>query len=263
MHELKDKGVNLFLNFARKKLEMVKILFSGRILGLVRLFSKVVSRGFIIQRDKKISICDNINQEGRCSSLRRMPRGGVESQQWSDMMQILDLLVVHNGEDRWFWSPEVMGDFTVSETRAYIYKLTLPFGHALIRWSKLVPIKVNILVWKIAIDRIPTRENLDKKGMDVPNVLCGVCDLNFESTNHIFFRCELAKEVWLQLGRWSNLDPVVLDSYVDWKVWFEGLRLKMIHEDFLQVVLYTTWWHLWNFINKLYSPRRNRGRRIS
>ncbi|GKA36546.1 hypothetical protein Tco_0723037 [Tanacetum coccineum] len=42
------------------------------------------------------------------------------------------------------------------------------------RWNTLVPIKVNILGWRIRMDRLPTREKLDQTGIDLSSLLCPV-----------------------------------------------------------------------------------------
>lgn len=41
--------------------------------------------------------------------------------------------------------------------------------------------------------------------------------------------------------------PIII-SYDDWLLWFEGLKL---HKIFLEAVFMVTWWHIWNFRNKI------------
>nr|GEY59961.1 reverse transcriptase domain, reverse transcriptase zinc-binding domain protein [Tanacetum cinerariifolium] len=40
------------------------------------------------------------------------------------------------------------------------------------RWSKLVPIKVNILAWRIQLNKLPTRHNMSLRGLDIPSISC-------------------------------------------------------------------------------------------
>ncbi|GJW58690.1 RNA-directed DNA polymerase, eukaryota, reverse transcriptase zinc-binding domain protein [Tanacetum coccineum] len=43
------------------------------------------------------------------------------------------------------------------------------------RWIKAVPIKVNVLAWKIKLDNLPTRLNISRRGMDIDSILCPTC----------------------------------------------------------------------------------------
>ncbi|GJV99181.1 hypothetical protein Tco_1554433, partial [Tanacetum coccineum] len=75
------------------------------------------------------------------SSLRRDARGGEESAQLSRISDLLDTVVLSNMGDRRFW--DLNGD----------------------GWVKQIPIKVNVLAWKISMDRLPTRVNLHRRGV--------------------------------------------------------------------------------------------------
>lgn len=65
--------------------------------------------------------------------------------------------------------------FSVKETRVYIDHNSLLDYSLETRWSKFVPIKVNIMVWRILCIRIPTRWNLSQKGMKLNTLMCPVC----------------------------------------------------------------------------------------
>ncbi|GJY50806.1 RNA-directed DNA polymerase, eukaryota [Tanacetum coccineum] len=56
-------------------------------------------------------------------------------------------------------------------------------GHGfLIFWF---PIKVNILAWKVCLDKLPTRLNLSLRGIDIPSIICPNCGLAGESCSHL------------------------------------------------------------------------------
>ncbi|GKE46109.1 RNA-directed DNA polymerase, eukaryota, reverse transcriptase zinc-binding domain protein, partial [Tanacetum coccineum] len=44
--------------------------------------------------------------------------------------------------------------------------------------------------------RIPTRTNLDRRGIDLDSVRCPLCDEDLESEDHIFVSCEIASGIW-------------------------------------------------------------------
>ncbi|GJU21549.1 RNA-directed DNA polymerase, eukaryota [Tanacetum coccineum] len=43
-------------------------------------------------------------------------------------------------------------------------------------WIKSVPIKVNILAWKIKLEALPTRFNISRRGIEIDSILCPICD---------------------------------------------------------------------------------------
>lgn len=67
-------------------------------------------------------------------------------------------------------------------------------------WSpKLLP-KIKMFMWKIAQNALPTIENLQKRGMQITTSCCRCGEP--ETTLHLLFQCNFAKEVWA-LGPWS------------------------------------------------------------
>ena len=70
------------------------------------------------------------------------------------------------------------------------------------RWNRSIPIKVNVFIWRLMFNKLPSRVNLDKKGIDVGSILCPMCVDDVETINHIFFSCDMAKELWALFARW-------------------------------------------------------------
>ncbi|GJT77712.1 RNA-directed DNA polymerase, eukaryota [Tanacetum coccineum] len=118
--------------------------------------------------------------------------------------------------DHWSWSLNSTGDFLVSSVRNFIDDAFLPKLDAPTRWVKEIPIKINILDWKISLDRLPTRANLSARGLDIPSILCPSCNAVVESTSQIFFSCPLARQIMLKVCRWWELDNISFNSYAEW-----------------------------------------------
>nr|GEZ13705.1 RNA-directed DNA polymerase, eukaryota, reverse transcriptase zinc-binding domain protein [Tanacetum cinerariifolium] len=78
------------------------------------------------------------------------------------------------------------------------------------RWNKILPAKVNILSWRVWHRRIPTRLNLDCRGIDLDTVRCPVCDDDTESQEHIFIHCKASSDTWKAIfSRWKISGPPV------------------------------------------------------
>ncbi|GKA42963.1 RNA-directed DNA polymerase, eukaryota, reverse transcriptase zinc-binding domain protein [Tanacetum coccineum] len=80
--------------------------------------------------------------------------------------------------DRWRWTLSEDGEFTMKElTRALK-------------------------------GRLPVREELDKRGIDLDSLLCPCCDNVVESCNHSLVLCDLAMKVWERIFRWWKVGNV-------------------------------------------------------
>ncbi|GJW43787.1 RNA-directed DNA polymerase, eukaryota, reverse transcriptase zinc-binding domain protein [Tanacetum coccineum] len=160
------------------------------------------------------------------SSFRRGVRGGVESAQLTDILLILEPVMVSSIDDRYSWDLNGNGDFKVKDVRRLLDDTFLPKGESSTRWIKSIPIKVNILAWKASLDRLPTRANLVSKGVLVPALSCPSCNFALEDLGHLLFSCDLAIGVARSICRWWNLNWTPIDSYASWLSWFKSLRLS-------------------------------------
>ncbi|GJV01682.1 RNA-directed DNA polymerase, eukaryota, partial [Tanacetum coccineum] len=151
----------------------------------------------------------------------------------------------------WVWNLESSGDFSVSSIRKVIDEKRFPSVCSKTRWVKYVSIKVNVLAWKIKIDGLPTRFNISRRGIDIHSILCPVCDGGVESSEHLFFRCHLSKQIARKVSLWWNAAYVDVNSYAEWYSWIVSLRIAAKSKLMLEGVFYTMWWQLWTYRNKL------------
>lgn len=78
--------------------------------------------------------------------------------------------------------------FPMKSVGCHIDDICLPVGNSITRWNRLIPIKINVFIWQVLLDRIPMRSNLDLIGVDLDNVLCPIYGANREDTSHFFFQ---------------------------------------------------------------------------
>ncbi|GJZ48795.1 RNA-directed DNA polymerase, eukaryota, reverse transcriptase zinc-binding domain protein [Tanacetum coccineum] len=123
------------------------------------------------------------------------------------------------------WNLESMGIFSVASARRRIDEICLPNIGEETRWVKCVPIKINVLAWKIKTDALPTRFNISRRGIDIQDMSCPICDNAIESTDHLFFRCGLVRDIANKVLSWWNLDHANLNSYAEWKSWLVSIRM--------------------------------------
>ncbi|GKA33513.1 RNA-directed DNA polymerase, eukaryota [Tanacetum coccineum] len=116
-------------------------------------------------------------------------------------------------KDRWTWSLTNSSEYTVASARSLIDSRLLPKGDMKTRWIRYVPIKVNTLAWKVMTNSLPTRFNISRRGIDIDTMSCVKCDLGVETTNHLFFTCDMAKQFSNLIARWWDVPCIDIDSY--------------------------------------------------
>nr|GEW82318.1 RNA-directed DNA polymerase, eukaryota, reverse transcriptase zinc-binding domain protein [Tanacetum cinerariifolium] len=143
------------------------------------LFKSLFPRLYALETQKKIDVASKLSHSGVDVSFRRLPRGGVEIQQFEHMKEKVEGCILADMMDRWFWALEGSGEFTITS----------------VRLIKAVPIKVNVHAWKVKLDSLPTRLNISRRGIDIESILCPMCGKAVESTSYIFFTCQMSKEI--------------------------------------------------------------------
>ncbi|GKD73279.1 RNA-directed DNA polymerase, eukaryota, reverse transcriptase zinc-binding domain protein [Tanacetum coccineum] len=119
-----------------------------------------------------------------------------------------------------------------------------------IRWNKFLPAKVNILVWRIMNKRVPTRVNLDKRGIDLDSVRCPLCDNDIETEDHLFASCTIANDVWkLEVMAWWKVSGVLVTCVDDAAILAHRVLILPKLKKAFDVAVNTTLWHLWKFRN--------------
>ncbi|GJW63130.1 RNA-directed DNA polymerase, eukaryota, reverse transcriptase zinc-binding domain protein [Tanacetum coccineum] len=211
---------------------------------------EVFPRIYALEVNKHISVAFKFEQTSLSSSLRRMPRSGIESEQWDHLLDSLEGVMLSPSEDRWSWDLNGSGEFSVASARRYIDNNRLPDISSKTRWIKEVPIKVNVHAWKVRINGLPTRWNISRRGIDIPSILCPLCETGVESSKHLFFNCSVVRAIFRRVCIWWDVSYMELDSFDEWISWITNLRLPSKHKRLLEGVCYGLWWFIWAFRNK-------------
>nr|GEW96635.1 hypothetical protein [Tanacetum cinerariifolium] len=119
---------------------------------------------FVLENNKVCTVAAKMSAPF-VSFLRRDVRGREESAQLSRISDLLDTVVLSNMGDRRFWDLNGDGCFRVKDVRRMLDDMLLSKYDVPSRWVKQIPIKVNVLAWKISMDRLPTRVNLHRRGV--------------------------------------------------------------------------------------------------
>ncbi|GJX07307.1 RNA-directed DNA polymerase, eukaryota, reverse transcriptase zinc-binding domain protein [Tanacetum coccineum] len=179
------------------------------------IFKDIFPRLYALESSKDVTVSSKIGDTSLVCSFRRIPRGGIEQNQFDSLVELVRSVTIVPSADRWNWNLESTGIFSVASARRRIDEICLPNIGEETRWVKCVPIKINVLAWKIKTDALPTRFNISRRGIDIQDMSCPICDNAIESTDHLFFRCGLVRDIANKVLSWWNLDHANLNSYAE------------------------------------------------
>lgn len=106
-----------------------------------------------------------------------------------------------NEEDTLTWTGSSDGNFTMAATYRslsnYQTQAPEPIFEKIWRWDG--PERVRIFLWKAGRGALLTNEQRFNRGMG-QNPLCPRCGLHIESVENVLRSCNLAQEVWNNVG---------------------------------------------------------------
>lgn len=81
--------------------------------------------------------------------------------------------------------------------------------------NKLLPIKGKIFSWRIVNERLPTRINVNKRGIKLNSTRCPICGEDQESELHTFTNCPFTNELGESILDWWKLGNFALHNVKD------------------------------------------------
>jgi hypothetical protein len=128
--------------------------------------------------------------------------------------------------DRWVWRLHSSHQYTVHSAYTHLtdHHSNINDDFVRFRWLKSVPLKVNIFIWRLFLNRLPTKSNLHRRGvLDGSQTTCvTLCGFN-EDVDHLFFQCEHYGRIWYLVSRWLGVISVFQDNVNRHAIQFSGL----------------------------------------
>ena len=193
---------------------------------------------------------------------RRPLRDGRETEEFSELCRCCVSVRLNEGDDSWRWELNTIGKYTVASLRFAFDGMWLRRGGRNTRWNKFVPSKVRIHYWRVCLDRLPTKANLEKKGVEMDSTSCPLYDDFMETKDHLFVSCSRSKEVrkvvcvlWKDLARdGSRLGDII--THVS-----SSANRSSSREIIEDMIWHAYLWHIWKgrnevvFNNASFNPR--------
>ncbi|GJR90742.1 RNA-directed DNA polymerase, eukaryota, reverse transcriptase zinc-binding domain protein [Tanacetum coccineum] len=254
---LKSRGVDL-MEFCNKVIGNGNnsMFWQDTWLGQVCLKEKF-HRLYNLELQKDVSVSNKLNDSNLTLTFRRRPMAGIEESQLLELTQLLSSVILSSANDRWNWNLDGHGVFSVKSAREEIDSHLLVTSSSSTRWSKVIPIKLNVFVWRMFLDKLPTRSNLSNRGLDIPCTLCPICANVVETRNHLFFGCSMYIDLMQLLCRWWNIQTPIISDPTSWETWFNNLKFNKLQKLALEASFFSMWWHIWIYRNTiLFSSKK-------
>ncbi|XP_071740342.1 uncharacterized protein [Rutidosis leptorrhynchoides] len=177
----------------------------------------------------------------------RSDLSGRQVAEIEELGTLLQHIQVSDGIDGWCFDLDISQGFVVSTLRDYIDEKILPSLQVNFTWFNVLPRKVNIFIWRLALDKLPTRLNLSMKGLEIQSIACPICGYNVESGDHTFFSCSLADQIWLKIRLWTNCNLPTFTSWNEWFLWFEDWYVVTAKKIRLMAIVAASLWCIWIF----------------
>ncbi|GAU50085.1 hypothetical protein TSUD_371690 [Trifolium subterraneum] len=206
------------------------------------------------------NFCDHVGENWRWSFSWRRDLFQWEEDLVVRLREILEPVVLSLVEDFWSWKLDPEGKFSVKSAYTFLVEeltrdddleeaMATVFDQI---WDSPAPSKVIAFSWQLLSDRIPTRRNLEIRGLlglDMPWECVG-CVGRVESTTHLFLHCPSAMMVWYEVFRWLGVVLIIPPSMeVLFEVLRGSVRIKKIRRGYL-MIWHATLWCIWKAQNK-------------
>jgi hypothetical protein len=87
-----------------------------------------------------------------------------------------------------------------------------------------VPLKVNLFVWRLFKNRLPTKDNLYRRNaIGESQLMCAALCGDIEDRDHLFFRCDVYGRIWLLVSNWLGIDSVFNGNISTHSAQFRGI----------------------------------------
>ncbi|KAJ0578962.1 putative reverse transcriptase zinc-binding domain-containing protein [Helianthus annuus] len=210
---------------------------------------------FALESDKRCVVRERIGSPFSNPAARwrwkKPPDSNVELAEWSALCVLIRDTCLTVDSDKWQWSADDSGLFSVKSAYELMNRDKYVGNRVLWEWCRWIPIKCNVFAWRAVLERLPTRVELCKRNIGLPDVACPMCGDGEETASHLFTACNFSTAIWLKISSWCNVPFPVAFSFIDVVEAFRFSGLNGSKLLLYQGIVIIACWLIWKARNDL------------
>ncbi|XP_071702134.1 uncharacterized protein [Rutidosis leptorrhynchoides] len=118
-------------------------------------------------------------------------------------------------------------------------------------WNKVIPSKALIFYWRLLLNRLLEKKNLQVGNVCCSSFSCSDCGFIMEDANHIFFQCPTATQVWTFVASWTDIFMPRWSDGLDLRNWLASHSPNPKVALVLHCICIVTLWSIWRLRNDI------------
>ncbi|KAF5807675.1 putative RNA-directed DNA polymerase [Helianthus annuus] len=210
---------------------------------------------FSLEVNKRCKVCERLAGGPLGSSFvwdwRRPMWLELEVNELVDLCSLLLGKELIGDRDKWEWIGAADKDFKVGGMKRLLKGGNGQSFDYVPEWFKWLPIKCNVFVWRLGINKLATMDALQKRNIPGIDMRCVMCGDEDESAEHLFTSCCVATVIWQQVCRWCNIPNMVVFSIKDLLEAHDFCGLNSGKKEVVKGVIRVACWSIWRARNEM------------
>jgi hypothetical protein len=118
-------------------------------------------------------------------------------------------------------------------------------------WKCKTPIKCLVFCWQVFLNLFPCKSLLQRRGVQLPSLVCSFCSYDVEDASYLFVSCPVAFSTWIDLLKWLGVVyaiPLSLDLHF---LCWSSLRQFKKGSQCYAIIWVCMLWSLWLHHNNI------------
>jgi len=170
------------------------------------------------------------------------------------LTDIEDSAIQQQGTDTWVWSGDPVGHYS-TRTAYNLLREEAVVGRQEDYFDKLwkikIPARIAVFAWRLIRDRLPTRQNLRRRQVQLTDLQCHFCRNSKEGASHLFFHCCKIQPIWWDTLSWLQIKGVFPFSLKQHFLQHFGVQLDGLRTNRWQYWWLALTWSIWKLRNNI------------
>ncbi|PWA85084.1 RNA-directed DNA polymerase, eukaryota, Reverse transcriptase zinc-binding domain protein [Artemisia annua] len=114
-----------------------------------------------------------------------------------------------------------------------------------------------MLGWRLELNRVPTRDQLQLRQIPLPSTCCPICNCHEETVNHLFLQCSFADSLWKHLLQWCNLPLTKPSNIRDLLSFHKDQFIVPRKRKHVNLIILSYCWIIWKIRNDSIFSNKN------